>query len=306
MFRRLSLGNFKRFQQATLNLRRVNIIVGPNNSGKSSILGALRLICQTLDSYDDQVPLLLNGPFGDFGTFRDVVYKNHRGRPIELAFDVDLPNLNSVSNNTAGPKTRASFDVVFKYRQEEREIYAQNVSIKIDGAHAITLRYSPDGRRHNVEKLGTVEVPPPLKTSLSREFRVRHFVPVPLASRLGLFSDSERDTPYRKFVTQFNSSKGAEIIRSLTRLNSRLTRLIGRTDYLGPSRTPPARTYLFSGERSRRIGASGENMTSLLATSEARRSREKSDAVSDPTIGERINDWLQKAQMAHSATVSPT
>ena len=305
MFRRLSLGNFKRFQQATLNLRRVNIIVGPNNSGKSSILGALRLICQTLDSYDDQVPLLLNGPFGDFGTFRDVVYKNHRGRPIELAFDVDLPNLNSVSSNTAGPKTRASFDVVFKYRQEEREIYAQNVSIKIDGAHAITLRYSPDGRRHNVERLGTVEIPPPLKNSLSREFRVRHFVPVPLAGRLGLFSDSERDTPYRKFVTQFNSSKGAEIIRSLTRLNSRLTRFIGRTDYLGPSRTPPARTYLFSGERSRRIGASGENMTSLLATSEARRSREKSDAVSDPTIGERINDWLQKAQMAHSATVSP-
>lgn len=305
MFRKLSLGNFKRFQSAALNLRRVNIIVGPNNSGKSSILGALRLLSQTLDSYDDQVPLLLNGPFGDFGTFRDVVYKNHRGRPIELAFDIEVPALSSAANNPSGPKTRASFDVVFKYRQEEREIYAQSVVIKIDGTHAITLRYSPDGRRHNIERLGTVEIPPTLKNSIAREFRVRHFFPVPYATRLGMFADPDRDTPYRKFVTDFNKSENSEVVRSLSRLNSRLTRFISSTDYLGPLRTPPSRTYLFSGERSRRIGASGENMTSLLARSESRRSRERADRSDEPTIGGRINDWLQKAQMAQSATVEP-
>jgi predicted ATPase len=305
MFKRVTLGNFKRFQQASLNLRRVNVIVGPNNSGKSSVIGAIRLLCQTLDSYDDQVPLLLNGPFGDFGTYRDVVYKNHRGRPLELAFDIEVPNLASVSNNVTGEKTRVSFDVVFKYRQEQREIYAQSITVKIDGNHAISLKYSVDGRRHNVEKLGSVDIPSALKNSISREFRVRHFLPVPFASRLGLFADSDRDTPYKKFVAEFNSSKDSDVVRNLARLNTRVTRFISKTDYLGPLRTPPARTYLFSGERSKRIGASGENMTSLLATTESKRARERADNSDDPTIGEQINSWLQKAQMAQSATVSP-
>lgn len=305
MFKRISLGNFKRFQRANLDLRRINIIVGPNNSGKSSVLAAMRLICQTLDSYDDQVPLLLNGPFGDFGTYRDIVYKNHRGRPLELEFEVEVPDLSSASNSASGAKSLVSFDVVFKYRQEQREIYAQSVSIKIDGAHAISLRYSAEGRRHNVEKIGTTEIPPTLKNSVSREFRIHHFVPVPLSSRLGLFANPERDTPYRKFVAQFNRSGDSIVIRNLMRLNTRLSRLISRTDYLGPLRTPPARTYLFSGERSKRIGASGENMTSLLATGDTRRARDRTENPEAIPIGERINEWLQKAQMAQSATVEP-
>jgi len=304
MFKRLTLGNFKRFQNANLDLRRLNIIVGPNNSGKSSLLAALRLICQTVDSYDDQVPLLLNGPFGDFGTFRDIVYKNHRGRPLEIAFDIDVPSLNSIASNASAPKSRASFDVVFKYRQEEREIYAQSISIKIDNVHAISLRYSTEGRRYNVEKIGSTEIPPTLKNAISREFRVRHFIPVPFSNRLGLFADPDKDTQYRRFINQLNESNGPDVIRNLTRLNSRFTALISHTDYLGPLRTPPARTYLFTGERSKRIGASGENMTSLLATSESRGTREKNDSSGKATLGDRINSWLQKAQMAHSATIS--
>jgi predicted ATPase len=304
MFKRLTLGNFKRFQNASLELRRLNVIVGPNNSGKSSLLAALRLICQTVDSYDDQVPLLLNGPFGDFGTFRDIVYKNHRGRPLEIAFEIEVPSLNSISNNPTGPTSRVSFDVVFKYRQEEREIYAQSVSIRIDNTHAISLRYSTEGRRYNVERIGNTDIPPTLKNAISREFRVRHFMPVPFSGRLGLFADPDKDTQYKRFINQLNQINGPDVIRNLIRLNSRLTALISRTDYLGPLRTPPARTYLFTGERTKRIGSSGENMTSLLATSESRRTRERSDGSEVPTLGDQINSWLQKAQMAHSATVA--
>ncbi len=52
MFKKIELGNFKRFQKVEIDFTKINIIVGPNNSGKSSIIGALRLMCQTLDSYD--------------------------------------------------------------------------------------------------------------------------------------------------------------------------------------------------------------------------------------------------------------
>lgn len=39
----LTLRNFKRFEEATFDLRPLNLLVGPNNSGKSTVLQALSL-----------------------------------------------------------------------------------------------------------------------------------------------------------------------------------------------------------------------------------------------------------------------
>ncbi|RYH67902.1 MAG: hypothetical protein EON54_03615 [Alcaligenaceae bacterium] len=282
MFNKITLGNFKRFQNESVELRRLNIIVGPNNSGKSSLLSAFRLICQTLDSFDDQVPLLLNGPLGDFGTYRDLVYKNHRGRPIELAFDIALSGLKP----TATPDTQSNLSVslVFKYSQEDREIFAQSISIKCDGSPLIDLKYSLEGRRH--------------------EFRIVHFIPAPVSfGRLGMFNKNKVESAYAQFVETFNSGPDSEVIRILARISHRLPNFMGKVDYLGPLRTPPSRTYLFSGERSKRIGIGGENLTSLLATKDRKKSREKGDEQSS-RLHDRINTWLQQSEMAHSASLA--
>jgi predicted ATPase len=302
MFKNIYLGNFKRFQRCSLELRKINIFVGPNNSGKSSLISALRLVVQTLDSYDDQVPLLLNGPLGDFGTFKDIVYQNHRGRPLEIGFTVEVPDLSELAGSSSAT-CAVSFEVVFKYNSKEREIHADNIIIKLNDEHLISLRYSKESRRHNVEKIGRTTIPSSLKSVLSREFRVRHFLPVPIASRLGAFEVREKDSPYKQFVHDFATGKDADVLRKLIRLNSRLGRVIESTDYLGPLRTPPARTYLFSGERRKRIGIGGENMTAILATSGSRRSRGRSnDSI---PITTKLNTWLQKAEMAKSAVLSP-
>lgn len=295
MFKRLELVNFKRFQKSHIDLTKINIIVGPNNSGKSSLLAALRLVCQTLDSYDDQVPLLLNGPFGDFGTFKDLVFRNHRGRPLDICFELEIPNINPGEPK----KNLLRVDLTFKYSQEYREIYAQSVKILLDGTHIVSARYSSEGRRYNIEKLGNTEIPSSLKNVISREFRFRHFFPVPAASKLGLF-DRDRKSAYKEFTDEFNNGIDQEALRKLIRIWSRLTSAIARTDYLGPLRIAPSRTYLFTGERSRRIGISGENLTSILATKD--RPREKND---DQTIQDRINAWLQTAEMAKKAALVP-
>jgi len=281
-------------------LRQVNVIVGPNNSGKSSLMAAFRLICQTFDSYDDQVALLLNGPFGDFGTFKDLVYKNHRGRPLEIGFDIDLPSV-----NVGDPgRSRVSILAVFKYSQEDREIYAQSVTIALDGEHLISLQYSRDGQRYLVEQIGTQQIPSSLKNIISREFRVRHFFPVPLSGRLGFF-DRSRKTAYGDFIDQINSGPNGDVGRKLVRIWTRLSGAIARTDYLGPLRTAPARTYLFTGERSKRIGSGGENLMSMLATRDRKRDRDRDAEGRSVPMQERINAWLQKAEMAKKASLEP-
>lgn len=295
MFKKIELGNFKRFQKIEIDFAKINIIVGPNNSGKSSIIGAFRLICQTLDSYDDQVSLLLNGPFGDFGTYKDLIFKNHRGRPLELAFELDIRNIDA----TQSEYQRLRLELVYKYSQEDREIYAQSVKIFLDGNFLIEAKYSREGARFNVEKIGHTIIPPSLKNAISREFRFRHFFPVPSGIRLGMF-DRERKSVYQEFIQSFNKSSDQEVLRKLVRIWTRLSTAISRTDYLGPARIAPSRTYLFTGERSRRIGISGENLTSILAT----KSRQR-DRIKEQSIQEMTNMWLQTAEMAKEAVLVP-
>lgn len=51
----LRLRNFKRFESFYLSARQINVLVGPNNSGKSSILDALR-ICNACLRYSRSRP----------------------------------------------------------------------------------------------------------------------------------------------------------------------------------------------------------------------------------------------------------
>lgn len=44
MLKRVSIQNFKSLKDVTLDLQKVNLLIGPNNSGKTNFLKALELI----------------------------------------------------------------------------------------------------------------------------------------------------------------------------------------------------------------------------------------------------------------------
>ena len=55
---------FKAFQRFTLNLRRFNILVGPNNSGKSTVLASFRILAAALRKARSKTPELVETPLG--------------------------------------------------------------------------------------------------------------------------------------------------------------------------------------------------------------------------------------------------
>ncbi len=64
---------FKAFNKFTLHLRHFNILVGPNNSGKSTILTAFRILAASLRKAQSRKPEIINGTFGDtFGYHIDL------------------------------------------------------------------------------------------------------------------------------------------------------------------------------------------------------------------------------------------
>ena len=67
MFERLEVTNFRKFTRFSLRLRNGNILVGPNNSGKSSLLDAFRVLEACLRHTRTRNPTLIEIP--DQGVF---------------------------------------------------------------------------------------------------------------------------------------------------------------------------------------------------------------------------------------------
>lgn len=289
MFRKMTLHNFKAFEHLAVDLAPLTIFLGPNNSGKSSILAALRLLGQTVESPDLDVPLLLSGVFGDFGTFRDVVYKNHRGRPFSIALELVAPLHSALDEQRVRPH-KISFEAHYKFRTQRRELILRESRLFVDDQHMISTEYSDDSERQLLQMIGGAEVPSSLKGVMSRFLRMDHFIPeVYRLRRLGSGEDSQTAaflTPERQEILTRASTAGWAVRRTMQKL-----------DYLGPMRVPPARTYQFSGEKRRKIGLHGENAAGILAMDWARRGKKKQSLL------ERVSAWLSSAGIADSLEV---
>ena len=61
---RIRFRNFKTFRQFSLTLNRMNVLVGPNNAGKSTIVGALRVLAAGLQRANARSPVRVTGPEG--------------------------------------------------------------------------------------------------------------------------------------------------------------------------------------------------------------------------------------------------
>jgi len=92
------LQNFKSFKADEIPLGHLTLLSGLNGSGKSTILQAIGLIKQSLDSpmsYSGH--LILNGPLVDLGTARDVLFHRFEQSFIEIALGLDDPDQDRLS-----------------------------------------------------------------------------------------------------------------------------------------------------------------------------------------------------------------
>lgn len=63
-FVKVDFSRFKAFRAFSLHLRHFNILVGPNNAGKSTILAAFRILAAGIRKADARKPEIVSGPNG--------------------------------------------------------------------------------------------------------------------------------------------------------------------------------------------------------------------------------------------------
>ncbi|AQP99527.1 hypothetical protein B0W48_06760 [Pseudoalteromonas aliena] len=81
--------NYRSFKEVTMELKPVNIIIGKNGSGKSSLLRLLPLILHSLESNSQQSLDLMPLGIELAGQYSDIVYNNLIASPISLGLTID-------------------------------------------------------------------------------------------------------------------------------------------------------------------------------------------------------------------------
>lgn len=286
MINRLNLTHFKAFESVDIDFKPLSIFLGPNNSGKSSILAPFRIISQTLQSYDNNVPILLNGVMGDFGTYKDIVFSNNKKRYLTIDFEVQnlLKSLDENGADKYTPPLRLILK--FKFRSAIREIILKELKIYYKGKEKIFTQYSEDSERHVIQRVDGIDFPLHYRASSSKYFTLSHFLP-----RGNFLSKS--------FSEALDSSDVLSSLFVLPRICNSCYNVFSNLEYVGAMRVPPARTYMFSGERNKKVGSSGENAVNLIAMDSGRRGSKSKNIL------KKVVSWLKKSGIASDIKILP-
>ncbi len=83
----LKISNFRSLLEEKFNFSRVNIIIGENSSGKSSVLKFLLVLKQSIQvPVNRELNLNLRGEFTDLGSYKDTIYYNDDSLPVKFTF----------------------------------------------------------------------------------------------------------------------------------------------------------------------------------------------------------------------------
>lgn len=89
MLTKLTLHNFKCFENVELPLSNLNVLTGLNGMGKSTALQSILLLAQSADTIVTANKIKLNGVYHEFGVCSDILYENAENDDIEIAYASD-------------------------------------------------------------------------------------------------------------------------------------------------------------------------------------------------------------------------
>ena len=226
--KKIKIENFKGIKKLEMDLKPINILVGPNSGGKSSILHALVVLKQTLALPNQDRALILDDEQAlvHLGRYVDVVHNHNYKSQIGLGFEFDY-NFGR----------RHSISAYWKFRGTKRtqDIYISSATIETKKS----LYKIKEKSGHKDRYIGEFN-----EKNEIEMFRDKNFIFYPLIVR-----DDKQS--FNSWVPFMMSSRA--IPDELNRLH-----------YLGPFRDPPRRRYQTRGTIPSDVGVSGELTIPLL------------------------------------------
>lgn len=245
----------------------ITILLGANNSGKSSLFLPLLVLKQSLASRQAEPSLLTRGDLANAGGFRDLAHEGDPAATIsfELAFDRSPPldEVDDCGSPFHYPPAKVRVGFVRNERTEEAQLSEFRIFNAIgkpmlarrlnnSGRYSITgMSFGSEEPRSEFDRL----LRHAFKTDQPRSFLFNSFVASSVAAR-------QRRHP---------EGGGREVSASVDNYMSAtdflywdLLDLFQNTKYLGPLREPPHRVYQLAGTRPDSVGIRGERAPEIL------------------------------------------
>lgn len=289
--------NFHAFEDTGwIEFKPLTILIGPNNSGKSSLLLPLLLLKQTSRSTAKHPYLVSRGPIVNAGGYEDLVTDGDINRQItfDVQYNTSVPTENRHLGHYPPGQTSLGFSAATETEVAELTTYRIYDLLKrkvLERRKKESGRYSLSGvpqqadRRERANE-GVVN------TLVDRELRklIRNSVPYNLKFPAGeLFSkalkelpDTVEDQPNALELSDFS----AEYLRIVETAGHELHHFLWEISPIGPLREPPQRFYEISGEEPASVGLKGEYAPEILF----RRT--------DDELVTQVNYWLQRFEFA--------
>ena len=287
--------NFKGFKDSKwIKIKPLTILLGSNNTGKTSFLAPFLLMNQTLASRDPNSALITKGGVYDGGNIQELVNNYDLGKDITFGFKYHIhetdEKLEKVGNYSPG-----AFEVTLGVygKKEDGEIRVKKESIydiyfreffsfslKHKNKYEFTGQLA--SKKMNPEELDAIAKSSPLNFVFNPDSILSNF----FRKKANQKTEEIPVKRKKRFTLEFE-----EVIDALSYNYSRLMLYIGELSYIGPVRENPHRIYEISNERLNTVGPRGENMVNLMKRFFGNKTRH-------PKVDEWIKrfdfgDWLE-------------
>lgn len=84
----LKINNYRSFLNQDFSFKRINILIGENSSGKSSLIKFFLILKQSLNNFRNAI-LTVSGEEVDLGNFKDLIYYHDDNKSLEFQFGIN-------------------------------------------------------------------------------------------------------------------------------------------------------------------------------------------------------------------------
>lgn len=295
----MRVGSFKSLiDPADIEIRPLTFLVGPNSSGKSSVIQLLLALKQTAENRDTTNPLLTNGPYVSLGAYSDFISRHDKTQTLffEVRF-VTEPADERRLYRPWGPDEAASFEpsavvvtAELGYNQRLRQIYLQS--------SAISRRRAEESLSVSIQR----------RTRTVRGTRYKMILEAPDVGPVAV----DGVEPY-KFCGPERPKYLARRARPATRIGRRIRDMsyalmdlafaieqtVKGIYYIGPLREWPQRYYVVTGASPEDVGLRGADAAAVLWLESRKGRRRRTELLG------KVNMWLSRFGIAHRLQLSP-
>ena len=123
--------NFRGFTDTDwVDIRPVTVLIGANNSGKTSFVTPFLLLKQTIESADEPLALKTRGPLVDAGMFGDLVFRHDRSLEVIFSFRFAGKDKTPAVRKKVGDEPPNQVELSFAVAPKSDRIFLQSYTIR--------------------------------------------------------------------------------------------------------------------------------------------------------------------------------